>query len=148
VRGGGGQMKIGIVVYSQTGHTYEVANMLKEKLEAVGKTAEVERITAAGAAVGQYDTLIFGAPVHAFSLAEAMADYLNNLSSLQGKKVFCFVTKLLPFHWTGGNRAVRQMKKILQAKGAAVIGTDIVIWSEKQREQSIKSFIEKVTALV
>jgi NAD(P)H dehydrogenase (quinone) len=135
-------MKIGIVVYSQTGHTYSVAENLQEKLQANGHSVDIERVTTVGDVnpgsknvtfqnqpdVQGYDALVFGSPVHAFNLAPAMRAYLEQIPSLQGKNVACYVTKGLPFHRTGGNQAISQMKKICQSKGATIVGTDILVW--------------------
>ena len=80
-------MKVGIIVYSQTGNTYGVAQKLKDKFAEAGHEAEVERITITGQATPGskdfklearpdtelYDVLIFAAPVQAFSLNPAMA---------------------------------------------------------------------------
>jgi NAD(P)H dehydrogenase (quinone) len=153
-------MKIGIIVYSQTGNTYLVAQHLKERLEASKHTAVIERVTVDSAlsrgknvkftqipAVEEYDALVFGSPVHAFSLAQPMAAYLKQLPSLQKKKAACFVTKQLPFSWTGGNRALSAMKKICASKGAKVSGSGIVVCSGAQREQNVKRCVEKLAAL-
>ena len=40
----------------------------------------------------------------------------------------CFVTKGLPFAWTGGNRAITQMQEACKVKGAAVCGAAIMTW--------------------
>ena len=134
-------MKIGIIVYSQTGNTYSVAEKLKAKLMASGHSANVERITlVSGEKDGRniqfgklpdltpYDGLVFAAPVQAFSLARVMAAYLKKLPSLRGKKIACFVTKGLPFAWTGGSGALGKMKKECEARGGAVGATGIVVW--------------------
>jgi flavodoxin len=153
-------MKIGIIVYSQTEHTYSVAEKLQEKLLDDGHDVEVERVIPAGEThpgvknvefqsqpdVDAYDALIFGAPVQAFSLAAAMKAYMTQIPSLETKKIACFVTKGLPFHRTGGNQAIGQMKKICQSKGGAIIGTGIVVW-RGGREKDINELVEKFGAL-
>ena len=70
-----------------------------------------------------YDALIFGAPVQAFSLSAVMKTYMNQIKSLNDKKVACFVTKGVAFNWTGGNKAISQMKKIIESQGGTVIGS-------------------------
>ena len=93
-------MKIGIIVHSQTGHTYSVAQKLQEKLSAVGHEVNVERVTPVGEVnpgaknikfetlpdVNVYDALIFGAPVQAFSLSAVMKAYMDQIKSLNDKK--------------------------------------------------------------
>ncbi len=41
-------MKIGIIVYSQTGNTFSVAEKLKAKLTAAGHNVNIERLTTVG----------------------------------------------------------------------------------------------------
>jgi flavodoxin len=152
-------MKIGIVVYSQTGNTYSVALKLKEKLSAEGHTVNIESVTIAGGAsqapkelkfenlpgLDKYDALVFGAPVHAFSPAPVMTAYLKQLSSLKNKKIACYVTKQLPLAWTGGTQAIARMKNICKSKGAAVSGSVIIIWSKAHRQQSIRNGIDRLS---
>ncbi len=153
-------MKIGIIVHSQTEHTYSVAQKLKEKLINIGHEANVERVIPVGdVAPGAkdikfenqpdsqvYDALIFGAPVHAFSLSPAMKTYLEQLPSLQNKIIACFVTKGAPFKWTGGTRAIGQMKKICNSHGGKVSDTGIIVWNNK-RDKEIDKLVDKLTRL-
>ena len=62
---------------------------------------------------------------------------------MKGKKVACFVTKALPFHWTGGNRAISIMRKNCEKMGGKVYGTGIVIWRHKHRIERIKNLLER-----
>ncbi|NYB51779.1 MAG: NAD(P)H-dependent oxidoreductase [Methanobacteriaceae archaeon] len=135
-------MKIGIIVHSQTNNTYSVAEKLHEKLQEAGNDVNIERVNMVGGnkpqgkdiqienppEVAEYDAIVFGSPVHAFSLAPAMKVYLEQIPSLQDKKVALYVTKALPLNFTGGTRAIGQMEKICQSKGATIVGTDIVVW--------------------
>lgn len=153
-------MKIGIIVHSYTGNTYEVAKKLEEKLKDAGNDVEIQRVRKVGGdepkgkdveienppEVDKYDALIFGSPVHAFSLSLAMKTYLEQIPTLRDKKIALFVTKNLRFEWTGGTRAIGQMKKICQSKGGIIMGTGIVIWN-KQRNQKINELAEKFATL-
>lgn len=154
-------MKIGIIVYSQSGNTLTVAEKLKQRLANAGNEVAIERVTTAGKArpgtkniefknaprVDPYDALIFASPVQGFTLAEPMAEYLKQLPPLQGKQAACFVTKQLPSRWTGGNRAVGQMKKICAARGAAFRGSAIVFWTESRRDKSIAECVHCLSDL-
>ena len=147
-------MNIGIIVYSQTEHTLSVAQKLSEKLSADGHIVNVERVVPKGEVkpndvdvsfreqpdTNPYDALIFGSPVHAFNVAPAMKAYLNQIPSLQDKKVACFVTKSLPLDWTGGNQAIKTMKTICQSKGGIILGSGIVNWS-MGRENKIEKLV-------
>jgi NAD(P)H dehydrogenase (quinone) len=152
-------MKIGIIVHSQTGNTYAVALKVQEKLTAAGHSVDVERLKFTGGDqpglksvelenppdASRYDALVFGAPVHAFSLSKGMDAYLSQIPSLQGKKIACFVTKGLRFNWTGGSQAISKMKKICESKGATVCAaTGIVVWSQ-ERDTQIADLAETVS---
>lgn len=150
-------MKIGIIVHSQTGNTYSVAEKLKEKLSAAGHTVNVERISPVDSKqtdvnkirleilpdLGAYDALVFGAPVQAFSVSPVMKAYLKQLPSLGGKKITGYVTKGLPFSWTGGNQAIGLMKKSFESKGGVVCAMGIINWSSG-REKNITDVIDKL----
>jgi len=154
-------MKIGIILYSQTGNTYSVSLKLKEKLITAGYSVDIERLKVIGEVQSgikdirfetlpdtePYDVLVFGSPVQAFSLSSVMASYLTKIVSLQGKKVALLVTQFLPFPWMGGNRTVGQMKKICESKGTTVCGAEIVNWSNPSREKRITEVLEKLSKL-
>ena len=140
-------MNIGIIVYSQTGNTLQVAEKLTKRLIGEGHSVNLEQVTVVGVRTPQttrfeletqpdassYDTIIFGSAVEGFSLSPVLSRYLNNIGSLQGTKVACLVTEFFPFPWMGGNRAIRQMKKTCQSKGASIRATGIVNWGIKSR---------------
>ncbi|GAB4115067.1 MAG: hypothetical protein Kow00103_09550 [Candidatus Caldatribacteriota bacterium] len=154
-------MNIGIIIYSQTGNTNSVALKLKEKFSAGGHSVNIEQIEISERSspratnfqfktkpdVDKYDALVFGAPVQAFSLSPVMKSYLTQMVSLKGKKVACFVTKGLPFCWTGGNQAINKMEKICKSKDGEVCGSEIVIWGSASREQKIAEVIDRLARL-
>ncbi len=154
-------MNIGIIIYSQTGNTNSVALKLKDKLFTAGHSVGIERIEISGESgpratnfqlktkpdVDKYDALVFGAPVQAFSLTPVMKSYLTQIPSLKGKKIACFVTKQLPFYWTGGNQALNKMKRICESKEGTVCGLGMVIWSSAHRDQKITDAIDRLSRL-
>lgn len=153
-------VKIGIIVYSQTDNTFFVAKKLQEGLKDSEHEVKLERVTPRGDVnpgskdiefenqpdVDEFDALIFGSPVQAFSLAAPMKSYLNQIPTLAGKNIACFVTKGLPFHRTGGNQAIGQMRKICQLKGGDVISTGIIVW-RGGKEKEINELVEKFNRL-
>lgn len=153
-------MKVGIIVYSQTGNTLSVAEKLKERLVAAGHAVNLEKVisdnenpSVAGKVLikgpdpSAYEGLIFASPVQAFSLAAVMSAYLKQVPALEGKKTACFVTQQFPRPWMGGNRAIAKMKKFCAAKGAEVCGTGIVNWGNTKRLQMIDDVVESFGAL-
>lgn len=154
------RMKIGIVVYSQTGNTYEVAQKLEEALSKKGNSVKIERIHVADEKqrdlnkiqmlsipdLSTYDALVFGSPVHAFSLSHPMTAFMSQIPTLQDKKITCFVTKGLPINGTGGNQAIGVMKKICESKGGDVCGSGIIVW-KKDREKQISKISEEFSRM-
>ncbi|MHB8130204.1 MAG: flavodoxin family protein, partial [Mobilitalea sp.] len=120
-------MNIGIIIHSHTGNTLSVGEKLKESLQAGGYTVALERVTAVNEDpnakekvrlksipdLSKYDYVIVGAPVRAFSLSPVMANYLSQLPNMNDKKFACFVTQHFPKPWMGGNRAVKQMFRLI-----------------------------------
>jgi hypothetical protein len=125
-----------------------VAERLKEKLITTGHAVDLKLVSVVGErkqgdrefrleAVPDllpYEALVFGSAVEAFSLSPVLARYLRDIGTLQGKRVACLVTQQFPYPWLGGNRAIRQMRKLCEEKGATVIGSGIVNWAESRRE--------------
>ncbi len=148
-------MNVGIIVYSQTGNTLSVAQKLEHALKANGHAASIARVEPidnssklkSAPDVGTYDAIIFASPVQAFSLAPVMKLYLSQVSSLDGKKVYCFVTQQLKKAWMGGNHAVRQIESACKAKGAGIMASGIVNWSSDTRNQQIDDIIGRLSAI-
>ena len=151
-------MKIGIVVYSQTGNTLSVAQKLYDRNTTCGNQVSMLKVTAFNEqegelskirlkdipAVENFDALIFCSPVHGFSLAPVMMAYLLQLPTLSDKKVACFVTQGLPKAWMGGNRSLKQMLDICSKKGAKIVNQGIVNWPKPEmRAEMIQGLIEQ-----
>jgi flavodoxin len=150
-------MKIGIVVHSKTGNTYGVAEKIKDALIKNGHSVTLEKVTAINEEPSEpqkiqlsvipktdiYDALIFGAPVRGFSLSPVMDAYLMQISTLKGKKICCFMTQSFPFPWMGGNRSLKRMKALCEAKNGNVFESGIINWMNKKRENMITDTVKK-----
>ena len=151
-------MNIGIIVYSQTGHTLEACEKLKERLIGEGHSVSLEQVTVVGGRtpktkefeleakpiVENYDAIVFASYVEAFSLCAVMARYLKAIDSLQGKQVAYLVTQQFPYPWMGGSRAIKQMKVLCQSKGATVRATGIVNWAKSRREATMAGAVDRL----
>jgi hypothetical protein len=76
-----------------------------------------------------------------------MIGYLTQVASLQSKKVACLVTQFFPYPWMGGNRAINQMKKICESKGAVVFGSEVINWSSSRRNLKIIEAVDRLGRL-
>jgi menaquinone-dependent protoporphyrinogen IX oxidase len=153
-------MTIGIIVYSQTGHTLSVAGELEKVLSAAGHAAKLEQVEPVGQVrrgaagvqlkakpeVDAYDALVICSPVWGGTLALPMASYLGQVTSLEGKKVACLVTQLFP-PALGGNQTLAQMKEICESKGAIVCGSGDVSWLHLRRKRKIAEVVDSLSQL-
>lgn len=151
-------MHVGLVVYSWSGHTRHVAERLREQLMEKGRAVTLVSVEVVGERpqgsrtfelpephdLSLFDAIVFGAGVEAFSLSPVMKEYLRRAVGLEGKRTACLVTQQFPFAWMGGNRAIRQMKRLVERKGARVIGSAVVHWSASRREASIASGVARL----
>ena len=96
--------------------------------------------------IKDYDVLIFGAPVRAFSLSPIMKLYLKQLDNLDKKDIYLFVTQQFPKPWLGGNNAIKQMKQVLNGKGT-IKDTGIINESSKNKLLQIEDIIARFTSL-
>ena len=156
-------MNIGMVVYSATGNTKRVANQLKSMLEEKGDSVDYLEIKTLGDPkqspeirfekyfdLKDYDLLVFGSFIEAFSLNRCMISYLKSMDGYPGKKAAMLFTQFFPKKWLGGNKALRQMKKLLEDKGFEVLGGDGVNWTSKEegRQGRIDSAINTIMEII
>lgn len=154
-------MKIGIIVYSNTGNTLSVAKNLEEVLIFKGHTVSIEKVTAVNEDPGAttnivlkdapdpngYDVMIFASPVHGFSLAPVMKFYLSGLPSISGIKVGLFITQHFGNPFWGGNRAIKQMAQLCKEKGAVITKTGTVGYESKQKDVQLAKLIEEFSKI-
>ena len=155
-------MKVGIIIYSQTGKTLKAGEKIKTEIQKKGHTAELIRLEPVGPVnqglknyqfkaipnTGSYDFLIFGAPVMAFSLCAVMASYLEQSPDFQGQKSICFVHQFFPFAPMGGNQAVSQLKNIVQNKNSKVLSTFVLNMSSLRYSKRIDDTAAQINNMI
>ena len=153
-------MKIGIIVYSRTGHTLSVAQALEEKLAAAGHTVVLERLEAVGPvspgatdiqlkhppAIEAYEGLAFGSPAWGGMPAPPVTRYLEQIDSLEGKTVVCLATGVFPAGW-GRNQTLARMEEMCESKGATVVGSGSVGWLSFGRKRQIAEAVDSLSSL-
>ncbi len=151
-------MKIGIIVYSQTGHTLEVCEKLKDRYTQQGHQVSLERVTVVGERTPQsksfqlecrpdpdpYDVVVFASYVEAFSLCQVMMRYMKGLGDMGGQRVACLLTQQFPYAWMGGCRALGQMKRICRDRGADPCADAIVHWAKSKRAATMSMALERL----
>ena len=97
--------------------------------------------------ITQYDSVILGAPVRAFSLSPVMKAYLSQLPNIGRKKIACFVTQHFPKRWMGGDQAIRQMTRAIAQKGGAISDTGVVNWTNSARQSQIDALVTRLSEI-
>ena len=162
-------MKIGIIYYSRTGNTRNVAKKLEEKLK--NKKISVELIEvkhtkkpgffrAGSAAIKQkdlpitntnfdlkkYDILLFGAPIWAGKPAPFVKTFINKAKNSEGKKAAIFLTcSSNPNKYV---KAAEIISRYLEKINIKTIDTFLILKMKKKQivtgTQEIDGFVEKI----
>ncbi len=158
-------MKTLIAYYSFSGNTDKVANIFADVLRKKGEVIlqrlkpanEIQKFALQCKAafmgeravlegdpqfdLGQYDLLLIGSPVWAFAPTPSINTYLDKLSGLSGKRVIILLTS---GSGTGVNRCFKNIRKVLENKGAAKVD-EVNIPDRKQKDpEFIAAALEKV----
>lgn len=137
-------MKILINYYSFSGNTERVAQALERFFRERGNEVRLQRLIPVEESrkffvqakqaflkkevdlkpglevdVSDYDLIVIGSPVWAFSPVPAVRSYLKIMKNCEGKKFFLFVTY---GSGAGRFRCLKQMKELIQNRGGEVIG--------------------------
>jgi len=150
-------MNIGIIVYSKTGNTLQVAERIATALTQAGDHVDLKRFTAEMESAqsnrparlsalpdpNDCDVLILGAPVQAFSLDPAMTMYLQQVAFKQKVPTYCFITQHFKKPWMGGNHAMKQLISQLRMKDIEAKSLGIVNWTSEQRENQMTHIAEQ-----
>lgn len=154
-------MRIGLIVFSQTGNTLAVAERLQQQFRAQGHEASLQQLqVVAGSGrqvkdvrvlelpdLNSYQALVLCAPVQGFSLAPAMKAYLSQAKLASGLPVALLITQHFPYPWMGGKQAMAQFQQACRQHGAIVRGEMIVNWSSSRREQQIRDGVSNLAEM-
>ncbi|MCX5666976.1 MAG: NAD(P)H-dependent oxidoreductase [Candidatus Omnitrophica bacterium] len=135
-------MRTLITYYSFSGNTDKVANIFADLLRKKGEVVlqrlkpadEIKKFAPQCKAaftgkravlegdlqfdLGQYDLLLIGSPVWAFAPTPSINTYLDKLSGLNGKRAIILLTS---GSGTGVNRCFKNIRKVLESKGASKV---------------------------
>lgn len=137
-------MNIIIIFHSKTGTTRKFAERIANKLQEDGHSTNLIQIETdvpieSGSVrrcakfsitnlpdITNYDTILLGGPVWAFSASPVIIECIKGLKDFQGKRVIPFVTQGFPFKFLGGKQAIALMSKYAVEKKAKTLPGFIV----------------------
>ena len=96
--------------------------------------------------VDQFDAIVIAGPVWAFSICPVLDKYVKGLGKLTGKKALGFVTKGLPFLWTGGRRALNVIEEELSLSDATLCSGEIIHMSKTRNDANLQPYIDRMVA--
>ena len=154
-------MRIGIIVHSKTGKTLALAQLIEKRLKKQNHGVTLHRLSidpdidapnkpfriVNPPDITQYDALLIGGPVWAFSASPVAISYLKSLTKIGGKKVLPFATMGFFCACLGGTRALKQMSKAAEANGAAVLPGIVVPTLLRDHEALSDEAADKIVAL-
>jgi flavodoxin len=135
-------MKIGMMIHSKTGNSLMVAQLLQERLQSLGHEVTLENLAASNDSerdpaniqllrvpkTEAYDLLIFGGPVRGGAFSPVLQSFMQKVPSLQGKRVYGYVTHFFPRPSMGGNQALSKLSEICQNKGTELTKKGSIQW--------------------
>lgn len=150
-------MKVGIIVYSHSGHTLAAAQHLKERLSAAGHQPALERLELAGPApagreevplkncpdISAYNAVVFCSPVHGGRPALPLTHYLAQLPPQKGRPAVLLVTHFFRPDW-GAELTIAALRAACETRGARVIGAASVRWPGLGRSRRLESAADEM----
>jgi len=150
-------MKIGIIFYSETGHTKSACEDLALWLKQKGHEVELSQIKVVDIKTNKslkdapsmegYDVVILGTPVQGFSLPFPMIDYLKQVHMQKKQKLGILVTQYFKVSWLGANHTIKQLLSGCAYATPDLYGYGVVHWSSKRRPEQLLKAIDKLSNL-
>ncbi|MCB2209938.1 flavodoxin domain-containing protein [bacterium] len=145
-------MEIGLVVYSNTGHTAKLAALLAAELQALGQGVRVIPLVPAGEYsmkelrtplasshdVSPFDVIVAATPVHGGRMAAPVRTFLEQTPTLAGKPVAFLLTHFLPYKM-GAAQTIEAMTDLSEEAGATVLDSADVTWFSLGRHKKMKN---------
>jgi NAD(P)H dehydrogenase (quinone) len=154
-------MKIGVFVHSQSGNTARFGLAITHALREKNQDVDVELLRPLGKVrprarhiefrtlpeIEEYDVLLFGGPIWAFSASPVLLSLFNRLPSLKGKKTLCFTTSALPPSFSE-KKAQNRMRDSLESLGATVLPGVSLFWGLWCGKKKLDAAVDKVISTV
>ena len=151
-------MKIGIFVHSQSGNTAKLGLAVTHTLREKGHDVSIELLRPIGKVhprvrhvefrnmpePEEYDTVLFGGPIWAFSASPVLVSLLRQLPTLKGKKALCFTTSGFPTAISGAKRAIARLSELCENLGATVLPGVTLFWGFYCGKKRMDATVEKI----
>jgi flavodoxin len=151
-------MKIGIFVHSQSGNTAKFGLAVTHTLREKGHDVSIELLRPLGKVhprvkhvdfrtlpdPSEYEIVIFGGPIWAFSASPVLVSLLKQLTTLKGKKTLCFTTSGFPTAISGAKRGISRLSELCEGLGATVLPGVALFWGIYCGKKRFDAAVEKI----
>ncbi|MFO8144354.1 MAG: hypothetical protein R6T89_01285 [Candidatus Syntrophosphaera sp.] len=156
-------MNIAIVVWSETGKTLQLAELVRDKLGGDGHQVSLTRLQTTVPFdskhilpeekieftnlpdVSAADCVLVGGPVWAFRSCPAAKKAIRELGlQIKSKKFLPFVTHAFPFDWMAGTWSASGMGRIAKKQGANILPGVVLSGSGKSDRTNYNRVAEKI----
>ena len=155
-------MKIGIFVHSQSGNTAKLGLAVTHSLREKGHDVSIELLRPLGKVhprvkqvdfravpdPAEYEAVIFGGPIWAFSASPVLVSLLKQLPTLKGKKALCFTTSGFPTPISGAKRAIKRINELLDVLGATVLPGVPLFWGIYCGKKRLDATVGQICGLI
>ena len=153
-------MKIGIIYYSQTGHTKRVGEEAAHRLRNAGHQVDLVPLEVRGSMnlsaesveikhipeIDGYDAIVIGSPVHGGRVSGPVHYFLENVRTFDHQPVVLFVTHFLRKSW-GAEQTLSSFRQMVTAREGDVLGDAEVKWLNLQLRKSITQAAEEIVMM-
>ncbi len=148
------EMKVGILCYSETGHTLYACEALAGAFRAAGHAVQLAQITVHDIktdrslkdipAADGYDYLVIGTPVQGGTPPPPVQTYLRQIRLPPGQPVGILITQFFPWNCLGGTKTLSAVAAILSCNDADIRASGIIHWSSRKRAHQLAAAIETI----
>ncbi len=153
-------MKIGMIYYSKTGHTAQLAEKAAEQLLKSGYEVDTHRLETIAPlsmsaeraavkempAIGDYDALAVGTPVHGGRISAPVLTFMENTPSFEEKPVVFFLTHIFPTKLSA-HITIDALEKLGSEKNGQVLGSVDVTWFSFSRKKQVRDAAAEIVTL-
>ena len=156
-------MNIGIFVHSQSGHSSAMGMAITKKLREKGHEVDIELMKPIGRLrprmkhvefredvpnFSQYDAVIFGGPIWAFTASPVVSAFIKEIPTLKGKKALYFSTSGFPTPLSGAKGGHKKLAVLLEEIGATVLEGESFFWGFIPSKKRMEAAAERICGRV
>lgn len=149
-------------MHSQSGNTAKLGLGVTHALREKGLDVSVELLRPVGKVhprmhhvefrtmpdPSEFDVVMFGGPVWAFSASPVLVSLLRQIPTLKGKKALCFTTSGFPTAISGAKRAIASLTAQCEGLGATALPGVALFWGFYCGKKRLDATVARICSLI